>query len=98
MARIIQFGGVFNQQVLTGLPTSFQGVLPVRLLNLWRAELEVIEQPVGRLEIAPCGKGVRQRSGGRVSQAGGHLHQTLGAALVSQFGQRKFRLRPLGGR
>ena len=43
-------------------------------------------------------EGLGQRSARTVGQGAGHFYQTLRAAPVAQFGQRKFRLCPLGGR
>ena len=87
MTRIIQLSGVLDQQILPGLPTGGQSLLLMGPLNLGRTKLNMIEKSVGRFEILPGRKSLRQLSGGILSQAGSHFYQTLGAAPVSQFGE-----------
>ena len=98
MTRIIQLGGVFDQQILPGLPTGCQSLLLMGPLNLGRTKLDMIEKSVGRFEILPRRKSLRQPSGWTLSQAGSHFYQTLGAAPIPQSDRRKFLMRPLGGR
>src|ERR1039457_2820190 len=97
MVGIVQEGGVLDQQILPRLLTPRQRLLPVELLNLLQAKLDMIQQPVNGFELLPLRKSLGQCAGGRLRQGRRHLHQTIGTPSVSQCDRAKFCLCPLGG-
>ena len=98
MAAVIQFAGILDEQILSGLAAARARLFPMRSLDLLRTHLGLVEKPIGGFEVFHPRKYLRQGAARTLSQPGADTHQTLGEALVSQFGQRKFGLRPLGGR
>src|SRR5204862_7867885 len=98
MTRLIQLGGIHDQQILPRLLTPLQRLLPMGLLNLLRTKLDMIQEPVSRFEFIPLRKSLWQRSAGPLRQTGSHFYQPLGAASVPQSGRRKLRFCPLGRR
>ncbi len=97
-ARIVQGGGVLDQQVLSRLLAGRSCALPMRRSNLFPAGLGLIKEAISRLEFGPIWKGLRQRAAGALHQVRSNVHQTISAALIAQFRQRKFHLSPVGRR
>jgi hypothetical protein len=95
---VIQGRGVLDQQIFPRLAAWLASALPMCILDLFITVLRLTEKTVSRFEFTPLRQGLWQRAARILSQTRGNVHQTMGAASVAQFGQRKFHLRPLGGR
>ena len=95
MLRIIQIGGVFDNQVLARLSTGLARARYVRCDHPLKANSWLPKETVGGFEFCPIGEGLRQSAAGFGGQMSCDIHQTLITTPIAQAGKSKLLLSPL---